>query len=110
MEATKQWDVDMSGDNTERFGDMVWVTKSVYDENGEVKEAQYLSDLGPALRIAIHRNKRLGQSNQDTIYFRAWRDIAQHMVAGISNEYWEEEGKVPDAMLRNTNKAKTGQH
>jgi len=49
------------------------------------------------------------QSNQDTIYFRAWRDTAQHMVADISNGYWEEEGKVPDAMLRNTNKAKTGQ-
>ncbi len=31
------------------------------------------------------------------------------MVADISNGYWEEGGKVPDAMLRNTNKAKTGQ-
>ena len=68
-----------------------------------------MSDLGAALKTAIHRNKHLRQSNQDTIYFRAWRDIAQHMVADISNGYWEEEGKVPDAMLRNTNKAKTGQ-
>jgi len=97
----------MRGDYTEPFGDMVWVTKSVYDENGEVNGAQYLSDLGPALKTAIHRDKRLGQSNQDTIYFRAWRDTAQH--SRISNGYWEEEGKVPDAMLRNTNKAKTGQ-
>ena len=72
-EATKEWDVDMSGDYTEPFGDMVWVTKSVY-VNGEVNGAAYLSDLGPALRTAIHRNKHLGQSNQDTIYFRAWRD------------------------------------
>jgi len=76
VEATKEWDVDMRGDYTEPFGDMVWVTKSVYDENGEVTGAQYLSDLGPALKTAIHRNKRLGQSNQDTIYFRAWRDTA----------------------------------
>ena len=72
-EATKEWDVDMSGDYTELFGDMVWVTKSVY-VNGEVNGAAYLSDLRPALRTAIHRNKHLGQSNQDTIYFRAWRD------------------------------------
>ena len=50
-----------------------------------------------------------GQSNLDTRYFRAWRDTVQHIVADISNGYWEEEGKVPAAMLRNTNKAKTGQ-
>ena len=81
----------------------------MYDENGEVNGTPCLSDLGAALKTAIHRNKHLGQSNQDTVYFRAWRDTAQHMVADISNGYWEEEGKVPDAMLRNTNKAKTGQ-
>jgi ribonuclease HI len=65
VEATKEWDVDMSGDYTEPFGNMVWVTKPVYGENGEVNEAPYLSDLGPALKTAIHRNKRLGQSNQE---------------------------------------------
>ncbi len=30
VEATREWDVDMSGEYIERFGDMVWVTKSVY--------------------------------------------------------------------------------
>ncbi len=78
MEATKKWDVDMSGEYTKPFGDMVWVTKSVYDENGEVNGTPYLSDLGAALKTVIHRNKHLGQSNQDTIYltiyFRAWRE------------------------------------
>jgi hypothetical protein len=66
------------------------VTK--YDENGKAKGTPYLSDLGPALKTAIHRDKH-------------W----DSPIADISNGYWEEEGKVPDAMLRNTNKAKTGQ-
>ena len=74
VDATREWDVDMSGDYNEPFRDMIWVTKSVYDKNGEVNGAAYLSDLGPALKTAIHRNKHLGQSNQFTIYFRAWRD------------------------------------
>jgi len=89
VEATKEWDVDMSGDYTEPFGNMVWVTKPVYGENGEVNEAPYLSDLGPALKTAIHRNKRLGQSNQETIYFRAWRDTghwSQALVTGTGKK------------------------
>ena len=40
VKATKEWDVDMSGDYTEPSGDMVWVTKFVYAETGEVNEAQ----------------------------------------------------------------------
>ncbi|DBA88267.1 TPA: hypothetical protein ACH3X1_016561 [Trebouxia sp. C0004] len=88
----------MSGEYTEPFGDMVWVTKFVCDENGEGSGRASLSDLGAALKTAIHRNKYLAQSNQDTMYFRAWRDNVQHMVAD-SNGYWEEDGKVPDAML-----------
>ncbi|DBA76386.1 TPA: hypothetical protein ACH3X1_010093 [Trebouxia sp. C0004] len=64
VEATEEWDVDMSADYTEAFGDVIWVTKSVYDENGEVNGAPYLSDLGPALKTVIHRNKRLGQSTK----------------------------------------------
>ena len=56
-------DVDIRGDYTESFGDMVWVTKSVYDVNGEVNGTPYLPDEGPALKTAIHRNKHLGQSN-----------------------------------------------
>ncbi len=108
VEATKECDVDMSGEFTEPFRDVVWVTKSVYDENGEVNGTPYLSDLGAALKAAIHRNKHLGQSNQDTIYFRASRDIAQHMVADIRNGYWEEKDKVSDAMLKKRNKGKTG--
>ena len=109
VEACEQWDVDMCEEHIEPFEDMIWVTKSLYDENGEVNGAPYLSDLEDALKTSIHCNKHLGQSNRDTIYFRAWRDIAQHMVADVSNGYWEEDGKVTDAMLRNTNKAKTGQ-
>ena len=107
VEATKQRDVNMRGDYTEPFGDMVWVTKSMYDEHGEVNGAQYLSDSGPALKTAIHRNKRLGQSNQDTICCAVSRR-ARHCAA-YGRRHWEEEGKVPDAMLRNTNKPKTGQ-
>ncbi len=54
----------MSGEYVEPFGDKIWVTKSVYDENGEVNGAPFLSDLGDALKTAVHRNKYLGQSNQ----------------------------------------------
>ena len=36
MAATKEWDVDMSGEYTEPFGDMVWVAMPLYDENSKV--------------------------------------------------------------------------
>ena len=60
VKATNEWDVDMSGEYTEPFGDMIWLTKSVYDKNGEVNGTPYLSDLGAALKTAIHRTKHLG--------------------------------------------------
>ena len=68
-----------------------------------------MADLQDSLRNAIHGKQHLGQANQDTIYFQAWKGIAQHISTDISNGYWEEEGKVTDAMLRNVNKSKTGQ-
>ena len=83
---------------------MIWVTRDLLDENGEVNDAPFLSDMGDSLKGVVHTHKRLGQSNQDTIYFRARSDIAQYVNAGISTRYWEEEEKVSDAMLRNINK------
>ena len=80
------------------------MTKLLYDENGEVNGAPVLADLQDSLRNAIHGKQHLGQANQDTIYFQAWKGIAQHISPDISNGYWEEEGRVTDAMLRNVNK------
>ena len=109
MEATKEWDITLSETHTAPFNDMTWVTKLLYDENSEVNGAPALADLQDSLRNAIHGKQHLGQANQDTIYFQAWKGIAQHISPDISNGYWEEEGKVTDAMLRNVNKSKTGQ-
>ena len=39
----------------------------------------YLLDTGGGLEMNV---QHLRQSNQDIIYFRAWRDSAQHMIAG----------------------------
>ncbi len=75
MEATKDWDVGMSGECTEPFGLMVWTTKSVYDKNGKVNETAYLSDSGAALSA---------HSNQDTMHCAAFM---------VADRYWEEEGK-----------------
>ena len=68
--ATKEWDIDFSEHHTAPLDDMIWVTKLLY---GEVNGAPILADLQDSLRKAIHGKQHLGQANQDTIYFQAWK-------------------------------------
>ena len=68
MEATKEWDIDLSELHTEPFNDTTWVTKLHYDENGEVYGAPVLADLRDSIRNTIHGKQHLGQANHDTSY------------------------------------------
>ena len=82
LEATKEWDIDLSEHHTAPLNHMIWVTKLLYDETGVVNGAPVLADLQGSLRNAIHGKQQLGQANQDTIYFHAWKGIAQHISQG----------------------------
>ena len=99
----------MSDHFVEPYDDMPWLRSITKDDHGNDREGPFLRDLRDSLKTAIHDQQRLGQTNQQAKYVQYWREVLKHVRQDISSGYWEEENKVSDAMLRNTNKYKWGQ-
>ena len=87
---------------------MTWLRRIEKDREGNDCEGQFLRNLTDSLQEALHHKHKLGQSNQDAKYVQYWRNVQEHVLADISNGYWDET-TITDPAKRNTNKYKWGQ-
>ena len=108
-EATESWEIHMSNQLVEPYNDMPWLRSITKDDHSNDCEGPFLRDLNDSLKTVVHDQQRLGQTNQQAKYVQYWGEVLKHIRQDISSSYWEEEHKVTDAMLRNTNKYKWGQ-
>ena len=99
----------MSNQFVEPYNDRPWLRSITKDDHGNDCEGPFLRDLNDSLKTVIHDQQRLGQSKQQAKHVQYWGEVLKHIRQDISSSYWEEEYKVTDAMLRNTNKYKWGQ-
>ena len=67
-----------------------WLRRIEKDREGNECDGQFLRNLNGSLLEALHHKHRLGQSNQDAKYVQYWRNVQQHVLADISNGYWDE--------------------
>ena len=70
--------MDVSQDHIEEYKDKFWPQHKVTQQNSrgeEVTHGQNVRDLKTSLKDVIHDKLRLGQSNQDSVYFQAWQDV-----------------------------------
>ena len=107
-EATASAEIDLSGEHTEPYKDMAWLRRVEKDQEGNDCDGQFLRNLNDSLQEALHNKHKLGQSNQDAKYVQYWRNVQEHVLADISNGYWDET-TITDPAKRNTNKYKWGQ-
>ncbi|DBA68936.1 TPA: hypothetical protein ACH3X2_013253 [Trebouxia sp. C0005] len=86
-------DVDVSNEYLESFSNKFWpkhkITKQHQDET-TTDHWQNVRDLKRTLKSVIHSKLRLGQSNQDSVYFRAWQDVHKHIAPEYSNAFWND--------------------
>ena len=57
--ATQNWDVDMSGEHTEPYNDMVWLRTVVQDQEGNDCEGDFLRDTTNSLKKQYTANNDL---------------------------------------------------
>ena len=87
-----QLDIDVSSKYLENFEHKYWPKQKVKHQayNGETTELwQHVRDLKDSLMGAIHIKMRLGQSNQDSVWFKAWADVFEHTEPKYTNAFWE---------------------
>ena len=85
------FNMDVSQDHLEDFKDKYWPKHKVTQQNGrgeEVTHWQNVRDLKTSLKDVIHDKLKLGQSNQDSVYFKAWQDVYEHMAPEYTNAFW----------------------
>ena len=83
--------MDVSQDHLEDFDNKFWPKHKVTQQNSrgeEVTHWQNVRDLKSSLKAVVHDKLRLGQSNQDSVYFKAWQDVYGHMAPEYSNAFW----------------------
>ena len=96
-------DVDVSVEHLEDLKNKFWPKQKITrrDEHGtEHSQWHNVKDLRNSLKTAINSKLRLGQSNQDSIYFRAWQELYQHMAPEYSNGFWNSP-QVFETMITN---------
>ena len=72
---TKQFDYDVSRLYAEPFKDKFWIQRNIQMLNAESTRKENLRDLQTDLKQHMHDKYRLGQSNQESIYYQAWKSI-----------------------------------
>ena len=75
-----QFDQDVSYEFTEPVDDNFWIKQQVVNTEGEVETSDYLRDLNDSLTGALHDKYKLGQSDQQSIYFQSWKRIRLHKL------------------------------
>jgi len=75
---SRHFDYDLSNDYTQPFRDKYWLqqTIQVQSTEGQAETRACIRDLDDSLRKALHDKHKLGQSNQNSLYFQL-RDWVQ---------------------------------
>ena len=71
---------------------MCWPKQKIklHTGNGKtLEQRQSLRDLKDSLQQAIHNKLRLGQSNLESQWFKAWQDVLEHTDPKYSNAFWD---------------------
>ena len=83
-------DYDLSADYHESYPSMFWLkqkcTEQTTNETTIIRESA--KGLGDFLKKALHDRHKLGQSNQNSIYFRCWNKLQPHRVKEHSDALW----------------------
>ncbi len=106
----KQFDYDLSDDYTQPFKDKYWMqqTTQVQTAEGPAETKVFLRDLDDSLRKALHAKHKLGQSNQNSLYFQLWDKVQPFRVRPHSDALWAM-STIPDSHRRSIFKYRTGQ-
>ena len=106
----EQYDMDVSHEHIEDFEDKYWPSHKVAEckSNREANTRyQKVRDLKDSLKFVIHRKLRLGQRNQESVYFTARKEVYQHIDPEYSNAFWNVPG-ITIAMITSILKTKQG--
>ena len=77
-------DRDAAQSHCENFNNKFWLADG--DDQASLQNVRKLDD---ALQNEIHTKLKLGQSNQDSIYFKSWQQIQRVTAAKYSNAFWD---------------------
>ena len=109
MAAGQPVDRDVSQQYCEDLDMKFWPQKEVSSAANDVGEAnmQNVRDLGDSLADAVHNKLKLGQSNQESVYFNCWKRLQPFTSAKFSNQFWNMSA-ITKPMLVNTLKYRFG--
>ncbi|DBB06997.1 TPA: hypothetical protein ACH3X1_011588 [Trebouxia sp. C0004] len=95
---------------TQPFKDRFWLQQiiQVQTAEGPAETRACIRDLDDSLRKALHDKHRLGQSNQDSLYFQLWDKVQPFRVKPHSDALWTTPS-IPESHKRNIFKYRTGQ-
>ena len=78
----RHFDYDLSNDYKQSFKDKFWLqhTIQIQTAEGPAETKACIRDLDDSLRKALHDKHKLGQSNQDSLYFQLWDKLQPFTV------------------------------
>ena len=85
----KPVDRDVAQSHCENFDNKFWPQAKKTADSDDQPCMQNVRNLDDALQNEIHTKLKLGQSNQDSIYFRSWQQIQSVTAAKYSNAFWD---------------------
>ena len=84
-----QHDRDVSTEHCENFDDKFWPQANTNSGMEDQPCLQNVRNLDDALKAEIHEKLRLGQSNQESVYYKSWSSIQRFSNAKFSNAFWD---------------------
>ena len=105
----RNFDHDVSQLHAEPFKDRFWLQRKVQatNETGTHTTYEPLRDLHDDLKQQMHAKHRLGQSNQESIYYKAWKAVLPYRDPKHSDSFRTTSG-VSEAAVVTIDKCRTG--
>ena len=91
-----QPDRDVSQEYCEDLNQKFWPQTKIVTGQDEQTSLQNIRDLD---EVQVHNKLKLGQSNQDSIYYRSWQDIQPFSSSKYSNAFWTGSGITRSMMV-----------
>ena len=85
----KPVDKNVAQSHRENFDHKFWLQTKKAADGEEQPCMQNVRNLDDALQIEVHTTLKLGQSNQDSVYFRSWQQIQSVTAAKYSKAFWD---------------------
>ena len=82
-------DRDVANSHCEKFDNKFWLQPKKVANGDEQPCMQSVRNLDDALQNKIHTKVKLGQSNQDSLYFRSWQQIQSVTAVKYGNALWD---------------------